>query len=344
MGIQDLSAPTSVSPEVAGIVRDWNHEMKYVFVCGLHRSGTTLLAQNIGEMKNCTGFENTGALMDEGQHLQDVYPPDYVYGGVGKFGFAPQAHLTEDSPLLTKNNVLRLRQSWEGHWDKNKMIRIEKTPGNLLMTRFLQAAFPDTYFVVIKRHPVPVSLASQKWSRTSLHNLFEHWLRCHELFEKDKKYLKNLYELSYEGYVENPKDHLEKISHFIGTEFSPSWDGEAADVHNKQYFAQWSKMLQNSPFKSYYRSIAVRYEKRFAERGYSLLPASAKIPFSVGEDTPIGRKRSPLLFLGADIYSFLWDGGVRSRAVVRQTARRYCPAKVRAILRDRKTAMARRSA
>src|SRR5215469_3324362 len=127
-------ARPSHSPE------DTQTQIKHVFVCGLHRSGTTILAQNVGELKNCTGFKNTGAIMDEGQHLQDVYAPDYLYGGVGKFGFAPEAHLTESSPLLTPENVSRLRHTWEKFWDADKRIRIEKTPSNLLMTRFLQAA------------------------------------------------------------------------------------------------------------------------------------------------------------------------------------------------------------
>src|SRR5947209_13675361 len=103
-------------------------EMKYVFVCGLHRSGTTVLAQKIGQLKNCTGFGSTGAgiFLDEGQYLQDVYPPDTSYGGVGRFGFSQEAHLTESSPLLTSKNISRLRQSWENHWDRNKTIRVEK--------------------------------------------------------------------------------------------------------------------------------------------------------------------------------------------------------------------------
>src|SRR5437660_6280411 len=98
---------------------------KYVFVCGLHRSGTTILAQQIGQLKNCTGFGSTGAglFLDEGQYLQDVYPADTFYGGVGRFGFNPQAHLTEYSPLLTSENISRLRQSWESHWGRNKTIR-----------------------------------------------------------------------------------------------------------------------------------------------------------------------------------------------------------------------------
>src|SRR5512132_1622193 len=72
----------------------------------------------------------------------------------------PRAHLTETSHLLTPENALKLRQSWERYWDQSKAIRVEKTPGNLLKTRFLQAVFPHSYFIVIRRHPGPVSMAN----------------------------------------------------------------------------------------------------------------------------------------------------------------------------------------
>jgi hypothetical protein len=43
-----------------------NH--KYVFICGLARSGTSLLGRNIARLKDCTGFKNTGVFEDEGQY------------------------------------------------------------------------------------------------------------------------------------------------------------------------------------------------------------------------------------------------------------------------------------
>ena len=321
-----------------------NDKMKYVFVCGLHRSGTTILAHDIGALNNCTAFVNTGALMDEGQHLQDVYPPDYIYGGVGKFGFAPEAHLTEHSSLLTTPNVSRLRQSWDNYWDRNRTIRIEKTPGNLLMTRFLQAVFPNSYFIVIKRHPVPVSLASQKWSRSSLHSLFEHWLRCHEIFDNDKQHLKNLYELSYEDYVENSECHLKRIANFIGTDLPSSLTAQAADVHNKKYFTQWAYMLQSAPFRSYYRSVAMRFNKQFAEHGYSLVGFGTETASLPRQSAVRGRRIAPLLFLGADAYWVIWNAGLWLKARTRQMAKQYFPAKVQAIIRDCKSTLNRISA
>src|SRR6202040_3505531 len=112
---------------------------RYVFVCGLPRSGTSVLGRNVGRLEKCTGLKNTGVLEDEGQYLQDVYPLASKCGGDGRFGFDPRMHLTETSGLLTPENVARIWSSWEPYWDGSKTTFVEKTPGNLLMTRFLQA-------------------------------------------------------------------------------------------------------------------------------------------------------------------------------------------------------------
>lgn len=189
---------------------------------------------------------------------------------------------------------------------------------------------------MIKRHPVPVSLASQKWSRTSLHRLFEHWLRCYEIFDEDKKHLTHLYEVSYEDYIKNPRKHFEEIANFIGTEvFGPLGEEvEAADVYNEKYFARWGQMLESSRFKSYYRYVARMYERRFEEHGYSLAPLSSKTAFSLDENNPMRRTIAQMLCLGADIYSVPWRADLRLRNGGRLIVNRYCPQKVRTILRN----------
>lgn len=307
---------------IQALARTKDRDVKYVFICGLHRSGTTILAQQVGQMKNCTGFGSTGAglSLDEGQYLQDVYPPDTAFGGVGRFGFRSEAHLTEESSLLTPENIARLRQSWEKHWDKTKTIRIEKTPSNLLKTRFLQAAFPNACFILIRRHPVVVSLASQKWSRTPLHDLFDHWLRCHQIFEGDKKYLERVYELSYEDYVRNPDKSLESIADFIGAAPCPC-EERAQDVHNTNYLKKWDRLLQRSLFKRYYRQLAAAYEERFARYGYSLAPSSEKMMTSNGHNSitlTMGR-------YGSQIYGVLWRTERRWKNRVKRIGNRYFP-------------------
>ena len=56
-----------------------------MFICGLHRSGISILGRNITSMENCTGFKDTAVIEDEGQFLQDVYPTSKAYGGAGPF-------------------------------------------------------------------------------------------------------------------------------------------------------------------------------------------------------------------------------------------------------------------
>jgi hypothetical protein len=314
-------------------------EYRYVFVCGLHRSGTSVLGRNIARFENCTGFKNTGFTEDEGQFLQDVYPTAFHYGGPGRFGFDPRSHRTESAPLLTPENVARLRACWHAYWDKSKTICVEKTPANLLMTRFLQAAFPNSYFVVIKRHPVAVSLASQnlwKINRTSLYRLFEHWLHCHELFERDEPFLRHVYKLTYEDYIRDPGKYHEEIAAFIDTRISEPPENDSyryvAQVHeqvsripdttleqvtmsyNEKYLKQWSILLNDSLFKGYYRYIAGKYESSFNKYGYSLF-GDVKDPKGVYVKHGIYAAFGGLCCAAADFCALLWRMAARAKSL-----------------------------
>src|SRR5207253_5284104 len=79
---------------------------RFVFLAGLHRSGTTLLARLLAAHPQVSGFSGTGAPADEGQHLQTVYPAAKVWGGPGRFGFAPEAHFTEEQASEEKARQL----------------------------------------------------------------------------------------------------------------------------------------------------------------------------------------------------------------------------------------------
>jgi hypothetical protein len=282
---------------------------KYVFVCGLNRSGTTLLGRNIGKLENCTGFKDIPKMqVKEGWKLQDVYPLEFELGGPGRYGFNSRAHLTESSELLTPEKIARLRDAWHLFWDKSKRICIEKTPANLLMTRFLQAAFPHSYFIVIKRHPVAVSMSTQRMWKVniaSLHRLFDHWLHCYELFEQDKQHLRRVYELTYEDYVRDPARYHQEIAQFIGTRIPEKGLEQPSTDSSKKYLDGWCKLLRGSRRKNYYRYIARKYEARFASHGYSLTNGF------VAPEEVIRWEREPaaitasLYCFWADIYAFL---------------------------------------
>jgi len=324
---------------------------KYVFVCGLGRSGTSVLGRNVARLENCTGFRNTGALEDEGQFLQDVYPNDLVYGGAASFGFDDRAHLTEASPLVTPMNALKLRRSWEQYWEPNKSICVEKTPGNLLRTRFLQAMFPNSYFVVIMRHPIAVSIANnQQWRMTfsSLHKLLDHWLHCHAIFDADKKYLKHVYELRYEDYIHDPHKYHQEIATLIGTRVpeAPENDGfryvtqsrnpvglrvperameDVTGAHNQKYFKQWSNLLNNSRFKRYHRYIAVKYEPLVGKYGYSLTKDFGLTEEQLRKASQMSATTGALYWLFADGYCALVRVPTQIKAKVMKQLRTRLP-------------------
>jgi hypothetical protein len=332
------------------VVKNDSKNYKYVFVCGLQRSGTSLLGRNIARLENCTGFKNTGVLQDEGQYLQDVYPSDRAYGGTGRYGFDRRAHLMETSDLLTPENIARLRKSWHSHWDPRKTICVEKTPANLIMTRFLQAAFPNSCFIVVKRHPVAVSIATQRWkvSITSLHSMFEHWLRCYEIFEQDKKYLKHVYELKYEDYVEDPDTYHNEIARFIGTRVPEApkddkfrhvaqWPNPlglrvperametTSPAYSKKYFDRWHHLITSSLFKSYYRYLAMKYEPRFAKYGYSLTKGFFENDEALDPGSKVSAIFGFMYCLGADLSALLQRSALRTRFYMKQGVKKALP-------------------
>lgn len=191
---------------------------KHVFVGGLHRSGTSLFAEILGRHADISSLSGTGVFMEEGQHVQDVYPSDEVHGGPGRFGLDEEAHLTEDWSADPLADGVRLREAWAPYWDLSRSFLVEKSPPNLIRSRFLQAAFPGACFIFLVRHPVVSSLAVQKWSMTSLFSLVTHWIKCHELMRADAAFLERALLLPYEHLVQAPSAALRDVARFLGVD------------------------------------------------------------------------------------------------------------------------------
>jgi hypothetical protein len=224
---------------------------RFVFLAGLHRSGTTLLARLLAAHPEISGFSDTGAPADEGQHLQTVYPSDHEHGRPGRFGFAPEMHLTEASPLVSDENALRLFEEWSPHWDLSCRFLLEKSPPNLLKTRFLQALYPDSAFIVIVRHPIPVSIPTAKWRGTRrFDRMFEHWVHCHALFAADREHLNRVHVLQYEQLVSDPAGQLRRIFDFL--ELEPIPPSEPVDTGaNEKYFRRWLELKRDQLIRGY---------------------------------------------------------------------------------------------
>jgi Sulfotransferase family len=246
---------------------------KFAFLCGLHRSGTSPLFQLLREHPEVSGFRNTGVPEDEGQHLQTVFQTAKAYGGAGRFGFVPEAHLTEDSALISSENRQRLFEEWSKYWDLTKPCLLEKSPPNLIRTRFLQAVFPHSSFIVIVRHPIAVSLATSKWLCSSLESLIEHWLHCHRLFELDRPHLRYVRVIRYEDLIRATEAELEQIYGFLGlaTHSSPPLH----PTGNERYFNAWRDLSADPKGRALFRNIVAKYEEKVRLYGYSLVDCNS---------------------------------------------------------------------
>ena len=246
---------------------------KYVFICGLHRSGTSTLTKILGDSNLVSIHTNTNVIENEGQHLQSVYNSADKHGGPGNFGFDKNYHYTEESALLNNINNIKIYDEWSRYWDLNKNILVEKSPPNIIHTRYLQELFPDTYFIVILRHPFSVAKSTFNMKKKyhgksdSIELYIEHWLHCHKILYNDLRNIKHYLILNYEEL--NVETFLTLIDNFLGEKL----------LINRNLIIQIFNSMHESN-KNYLKNIPEyiidKYEKKINKYNYTF-----KYPFYI---------------------------------------------------------------
>ncbi|GAA1882345.1 sulfotransferase family protein [Lapillicoccus jejuensis] len=261
---------------------------RLVFVGGLHRSGTTPFSRVLDGHPDICGLTGTGVKEDEGQHLQPVYPKAKVYGGSGRFAYAPQAHLTEESPLVSAANAEAMLAAWRPYWREDARLLVEKSPPNIVMGRFLQALYPGSAFVVVVRHPVAVALSNKKWRRftssdprkfQSLSGMVDHWMRAHETLAADLPHLDRVLVVHYERLVSAPQEELARVADFLGLS-TPIDHSALSASRGDPYAARWAEYAGPAlrPGAVQRRLITRRFGDRMRAYGYDVDDLSAFTP------------------------------------------------------------------
>lgn len=242
----------------------------FIFVAGLHRSGTSIIFKTLRDHPEISGFEKTRVPEDEGQHLQTVFATAKEYGGAGRFGFDPASHLDETSPLATEENAKKLFSQWSPYWDLSQPCLLEKSPPNLVRTRFFQALFPNSYFVVLTRHPAAMAFAEQKYKRDlTIRHLLEHWFVTHERFDADRAHLRRVRVVKYEDFVAAPAETLAPIFSDLGIGQVPP-SRKVLSTVNEKYLGQWHSFRRNLLTRGRARRLVGEFSQRAHHFGYDL--------------------------------------------------------------------------
>ncbi len=221
-------------------------EHKFLFLCGLHRSGRSVLHRLLCTHPEISGFDNTGVPEDEGELLQNVYPKSRNFGGPGKFCFAPDAYMTEKSRLVNDQNRVRLFAQWQPYWNVKKPFLMEKSGSNIIQSRFLQAMFPNSYFIFLVRHPVAVTLAGDKNDLPEMPEKVDHWTLGHKAMLEDRKHLKRHLLVRYEDMVARTDHTMRIVYEFLGLAPQPVTESLLTGI-NREYFKLWEDYKISRP-------------------------------------------------------------------------------------------------
>jgi len=243
-----------------------DHRM--VFIGGLHGSGLGLVTRILRSHPLVSAFNNTGVPADEGQHLQDVYAAAQAFGGPGRFAVNVDSHMDEqgvDAPAVVGR---KLFGQWSPHWDLSRPVLAEKSPPNLVRTRFLEALFPGSRFVMVQRHPVAVALLTSDTPVVDMDAFLENWFAAWERFEADRPELDHAFVVGYETLVSDPAAVIGPLGQFLsldGLDASALIDPGAAG----EVAALWADAVTTGG-PEWVAGLIERFGARAAAYGYDL--------------------------------------------------------------------------
>ena len=197
----------------------------WVFLVGCYNSGTTLLAELLGQ------HPSISALPTEGHFITDQFVKDYDIG-------LPRMWVErEDLFCLTEQDQgpdpVRLKKEWGMRLDLSKPVLLEKSPPNTAKTRWLQAHFENARFIGMVRNGYAVaegiSRKAEPHHRAGgwpIEMSAHQWKRSNEILQKDAEQLRHFLWVKYEDLTRDTVGTLKRITAFVGV---PDFDTFESD-------------------------------------------------------------------------------------------------------------------
>jgi hypothetical protein len=193
--------------------RDYNARTTefWLFVLGLHGSGTTLMKTILEQ------HPSIRSMPKEGQFYTNAIPQVVMYGLMRRFTARLDLfRLTEASLPMA---ALRAQFDWSFVYPNAKGIKLEKSSTNLIRARWLQAHFTPSRFVTIFRDPYAVCASTRRrYPAVTIEEIARQWKVAHDLLLEDLPHLEKNLILYYEDLCGDLEAQLQRLSAFLALE------------------------------------------------------------------------------------------------------------------------------
>jgi hypothetical protein len=270
----------SGTPDLADI-QAWCQQAKPLFICGLARSGTSMLqvafAQH-GEMFNIKNCRETHIFVRPRTAVDDpIHVPTklYLQGREQLMGYrAMVASLEARHGPLSEDDLIRTFFWFAGTAVYPGRQPLEKTPGHLKQLPRMFALFPQAKVVVCSRDPVDVTASYRKrllksraegieesrlrWLDKTPQQMLDVFKRFTRLVTAAQpKHGKAMFMAPYEWLVESPESSLKQVCEFAQMRFDlrmlnpeagePSEEATDTDDDEDLDLSEFPQMGRQSP-------------------------------------------------------------------------------------------------
>lgn len=192
-------------------INSFAQKKKWVFILGCNNSGTTLLHHLL------SGHPDISIMPAEGHFLTSVLSVPMTLD-VGRLWTEKLDHfrLTETNQRL---NGAKLVHDWSNHVvKKNRSVILEKSPPDMVRSRWLQTIFQCSYFIGLTRNGYAVAEGVARRKHVEMARGARHWVKANRVMLEDAGYLRRFKLIKYEDLVEDTRRVLLEILEFIGVE------------------------------------------------------------------------------------------------------------------------------
>jgi len=195
-----------------------SNQKEIIFICGMPRSGTTLVEQIIASHNEVSG---AGELIYLEHTIQNIF--------FGSFNLNKQKIIEEG---LAQENILESEylKLLNFHNFGSKKIT-DKAPQNFRWIGFIRIFFPNSKIIHCSRNPKDNCLSVFKnsfgsdhmrwsYSQKDIANYYNLYAEMMNFWRT--KFQNSIYELKYENLVNNSEEEIKKLVNFCGLEWDPN--------------------------------------------------------------------------------------------------------------------------